>query len=76
MPSPSIASLLAAYLAPGIGEAAKTAALGTAVSVARRVGRFSGVQTAHALKPPGAAIAQQVVNPRRSLGNAMTAFRK
>jgi hypothetical protein len=39
------------------------------------VGRFDGVATNHSLKPPGPAASTQAVNPRKSVTNAMNAFR-
>lgn len=39
------------------------------------VGRFDGVATNNSLKPPGPAASAQAVNPRKSVTNAMNAFR-
>lgn len=54
-------------------EALKMATLGMVNSVSKNVGRFSGMQTAHALKAPGVAASTQAVNPRRSISNAINA---
>ncbi len=43
---------------------------------AQRVGRYKGVSTNNSLKPPGRALSKQIVNPRRNIRDAMTAFAK
>ncbi len=64
------------FLVDSLGEAFKSAALGTSVSaVSRNVGKFKGFATTNALKPPGRAPSMQALNPRRSLHNAMNAFK-
>lgn len=51
----------------------KQASLGAVNALSKNVGRFSGMQTEHALKSPGVAASTQAVNPRRSIKNAINA---
>lgn len=53
----------------------KIAALGTILSSSSQVGRIGGTMTTNALKAPGVAATQQAINPRRSIAQAMGAFR-
>jgi hypothetical protein len=75
MRSKAKTALLAALTVPEIVESFKLAAMGTIKSTAKNVGRFSGMMTAHALKPPGPALSSTVINPRRNLNAAMTSFK-
>lgn len=58
-----------------LAEAVKQAALGQVNSKSKSVGRFSGMQTPHALKAPGPASSVQAINPRRSLSTAINVFK-
>lgn len=58
-----------------LAEAVKQAALGQVNSKSKNVGRFSGMQTQHALKAPGAASAVQAINPRRGISSAINVFK-
>ncbi len=45
-------------------------------SKASKIGNFGGRATANSLKPPGRALSSSIMNPRRNLRQAMTAFAK
>jgi hypothetical protein len=49
----------------------KTAGLGTAASLPSAVGRFKGMMSANALKPPGFAASKMAINPRKTIVSAM-----
>lgn len=54
----------------------KLAALGSTVTAgSKQVGKFNGFATANALKAPGASASAQAINPRRSITNAISAFK-
>lgn len=54
----------------------KLSALGTSVtSKSSTVGKFKGFATEHSLKAPGMAASATATNPRRSLVNAISAFK-
>lgn len=60
-----------------VGLCIKLAMPGTSLvkSTPRRVGLFRGRATSNWLKPPGGSEIKHVINPRRNLLNAMTAFK-
>lgn len=62
-------------LEPSFAAVLKTSAMGQVNSISKNVGRFSGMQTANALKAPGVAASQQAVNPRRNLKDAVNSFK-
>lgn len=65
-----------ASLADLFTDLVKLSALGTSETAnSKTVGRFKGFATEHSLKAPGMAASATAVNPRRSLVNAISAFK-